>query len=109
MKASAIICELNPLHNGHKYIMDKAKEDSNPLVMVMSGNFVQRGCPACVDKWTRAKAALSEGADLVIELPDIYSCSSAEYFAKGAISILKATKLEYNLLFGIEGDNRGAL
>lgn len=109
MKASAIICELNPLHNGHKYIMDKAREDSNPLVMVMSGNFVQRGCPACVDKWTRAKAALSEGADLVIELPDIYSCSSAEYFAKGAISILKATKLEYNLLFGIEGDNRGAL
>lgn len=109
MKASAVICELNPLHNGHKYIMDKAKESGNPLVMVMSGNFVQRGSVACVDKWVRTKAALSEGADLVIELPDIYSCSSAEYFAKGAVGILKASGISFDLYFGIEGDNREAL
>ena len=109
MKVSALICELNPLHNGHKYIMNKAKKDGYPLVAVMSGNFVQRGEPAVFDKWIRAEAALAEGADLVIELPDIYSCSSAEYFAKGSIGILNASGLECDLFFGVEEDNIDAL
>ncbi len=86
----AIISEFNPFHNGHKYIIGKAKELSGlPVVCLMSGNFVQRGEPAIVDKFSRAKCAIEAGADVVLELPTIYALSSAHNFAYGAVKILK--------------------
>lgn len=106
MTVSAIICELNPLHNGHQYIMDRAKELSGkgPLICLMSGNYVQRGEPAAFSKWSRTRAALSCGADLVLELPTLYAASSAQYFAAGAIAILSSLGVVDNLYFGIEAD-----
>ena len=90
MNVSAIICEYNPLHQGHKYQIEKTKEITkcDGLVALMSGNFVQRGEPAIIDKWLRTKMALNNGVDLVIELPSLYALSSAEFFAHGAVSIL---------------------
>ena len=81
-RISAIICELNPLHEGHKHIFSAAKEKSDVLIAVMSGNFVQRGETAVYDKYKRARSVLSAGADLVLELPFPYSASSAEFFAR---------------------------
>ena len=105
-KVSAIICEFNPLHTGHKYIIDYAKShNKGPLICIMSGNFVQRGEPACFTKWSRTKAALLAGADLVIELPTIYAASSAEYFATGAVNILDSLGVVDKLVFGIEADS----
>ena len=66
MKVSAIIAEYNPFHNGHKYMIEKVKEHSDAAVVIMSGSFVQRGDAAVTEKWSRAMAALSNGADLVI-------------------------------------------
>lgn len=104
-KVSAIICEFNPLHLGHKYIMDYARsENHGPLICLMSGNFVQRGEPACFSKWARTKAALVSGADLVIELPTIYAASSAEYFATGAVNILDSLGIVDKLVFGVESE-----
>ncbi len=82
MNVSAIIVEYNPMHNGHLYHIKKTKEltDCDALVCIMSGNFVQRGFPSILDKWTKANIALSKGVDLVIELPTLYSLSSAEFF-----------------------------
>lgn len=81
-----IIGEYNPFHNGHLYHMMQSIEqtNSNYTVCVISGNFVQRGNTSIVDKWTKAEMALKGGADLVIELPTVYSVSSAENFAEGA-------------------------
>ena len=91
MKITGIICEYNPLHLGHKkqidYIRTANGADSG-IVCLMSGNFVQRGTPAIVDKMCRAKAAVQSGADLVLELPVTYSLSSAEGFAAGGVRIL---------------------
>ena len=91
MKITGIICEYNPLHLGHKKQIDHIRriggEDSG-VVCLMSGNFVQRGAPAIVDKMRRAKAAVLCGADLVLELPVTYALSSAEGFAGGGVSIL---------------------
>ena len=70
MKVSAVIAEYNPFHNGHKYMLEKVKENSDAAVIIMSGGFVQRGSIAVADKWTRARAALLNGADLVIELTE---------------------------------------
>ena len=71
MNVTGIIAEYNPFHNGHLYQLEKARNDTNAdyLIVVMSGNFVQRGAPALIDKYTRAKMALENGADLVLELP----------------------------------------
>ena len=71
MKICGIVAEYNPFHNGHKYQINKVKEEfgADGIVAVMSGNFIQRGLPALFDKWTRAKMALQNGVDLVIELP----------------------------------------
>lgn len=98
-----IIAEYNPFHNGHSYHLQKSKELVNPdySVCIMSGNFCQRGEPAIIDKWSRTKMALSEGFDMVIELPTIYSISSAENFAEGAIKILSAFS-DVTLSFGSE-------
>lgn len=90
MTSVGIIAEYNPLHNGHVYHIQEAKKrtGSDYAIVILSGNFVQRGEPAIVDKYIRTKAALLEGADLVVELPSYYATSSAQYFARGAVSIL---------------------
>jgi len=89
-KILAIIAEYNPFHNGHLFHLNEAKKIVNPdfTVCIMSGNFVERGNTAIVNKWSRAEMALYYGVDLVIELPTVYSISSAENFAQGAIKIL---------------------
>lgn len=121
-----IIAEFNPFHDGHRYIIDKAKElavncggnreeiaapkdvkaiqseDAPVVVSVMSGNFMQRGEPAVCDKWTRAKIAVENGVNLVVELPTIYACNSAEFFAKGAVDILEGFGCVDALFFGSE-------
>lgn len=106
MKTAGIIAEYNPFHNGHKYHIEETRKftGAEGIIVAMSGNFVQRGEYALCDKWTRAKMALSGGADLVIELPCVYSCQSAEYFAKGAVSILESLKCSF-LSFGTESEN----
>jgi len=104
MKVTGIIVEYNPLHNGHLYHLQQTKQITNCdyVVAVMSGNFVQRGEPAIINKWARAEAALNAGVDLVIELPVIYSISSAENFAYGAISILNKLNIIDSICFGSE-------
>ncbi len=86
---AGIVCEYNPFHNGHLYHIRKTKEaGADFIVCVMSGNFVQRGECAYADKWTRAKAAVYCGADVVIDLPVPWACASAENFARGSIGLL---------------------
>lgn len=100
---SGVIAEFNPLHLGHHYLLQKAKHSSAlGVVVVMSGNFVQRGEPAAFYKWARAKAALECGADLVLELPVSFSMSGAERFAFGSVSILDSLGCVDSLLFGSE-------
>lgn len=109
MKTVGIIAEYNPFHNGHAYQIQKAKELTNAdyCVIVMSGDFVQRGAPALMDKYLRAEAALANGADLVLELPVYYALSSAEYFAGGAVALLDKLGVVDSLCFGSEcGDIR---
>ena len=110
MKICAIICEYNPFHNGHLYQLREAKRLSgaDALLCIMSGNFVQRGEAAILDKYTRAKHALQAGADAVIELPTIFATSNAELFAKGAISILSAIPSVKTLCFGCENADKTA-
>lgn len=104
MKVVGIIAEYNPFHNGHAIHMKKAKEltGADYLVVVMSGNFTQRGIPALMDKYTRTQMALEAGADLVIELPLYYSAGSAEYFASGAIALLDKLGIVDSICFGSE-------
>jgi predicted nucleotidyltransferase len=104
MKISAIISEYNPIHNGHVYHIRKTKEiaGSDAIVCIMSGNYVQRGIPAIIDKWNRTKAALKCGVDLVLELPVIYSLSSAEFFAFGAVSLINSLGAVDSISFGSE-------
>ena len=98
MTVTGIIAEFNPFHNGHKYLLEQA---SDLKIIAMSGNFVQRGEPAIVDKWTRAQMALEAGADLVLELPFLVSVQAADFFAKGAVDILDRLGVE-QLTFGTE-------
>jgi len=105
-----IVSEYNPFHNGHKYHIDESRKtlSAEAVVAVMSGSFVQRGEPAVFDKWTRAKAALLNGVDLVIELPAVYSCASAEYFASTAVGIMERSGIVDCISFGSEsGDLDG--
>lgn len=103
MKKLAIISEFNPFHNGHKYLLDKAKEDLSCdfAISFMSGDFVQRGEAAIIDKFTRAKTAIENGFDLVIEMPNFISLQAAEFFAFKSIEILDKIGIDY-LCFGIE-------
>ena len=103
MKTVGIIAEYNPFHNGHAYQIAEAKRitDADYAVFVMSGNFVQRGTPAIWDKYTRTRAALLGGADLVFELPVVYATASAEYFAEGGVALLSALGVDA-LCFGSE-------
>lgn len=87
---SAIICEFDPLHYGHRLLLEKAGASGRPVCCVMSGNFVQRGAPAMLDKWDRARLALQNGADLVFELPLSWACAGAERFAAGGVALASA-------------------
>ena len=103
MKISGIICEYNPFHNGHLYhIRETRNNGATHIVAVMSGNFVQRGDTAIMDKIDRARLAVRSGADLVIELPVQYCLSSAENFAKGAVYLLNSLGAVDELSFGSE-------
>ncbi len=104
MNITAIIAEYNPFHKGHLYQLEKARKetDADYVVIVLSGNFVQRGAPAIINKYERTKAALLSGADLVLELPVYYATSSAEYFAMGAVSLLDKLGCVNYLSFGSE-------
>lgn len=104
MKATALIVEYNPFHNGHQYHLQKSREitQNDDLIVIMSGNFSQRGDAAILDKWARTKQALSCGADLVLELPFIYDIRSAEYFAHYSILSLEKTNLVDSIVFGSE-------
>ena len=111
MKITGLITEYNPFHLGHKLHLENAIKDTNAsyTIAIMSGHFVQRGYPALLDKWTRAKIAVLNGVDLVIELPLIYSISSAETFAYGACTILNQTGIVDSLYFGSEHGDISAL
>lgn len=98
MTTTGIIAEFNPFHNGHKYLLEQAE---GVKIVAMSGNFVQRGEPALIDKCTRAQMALAHGADLVVELPFLVSVQSADYFAQGAVDILHRLGIDM-LAFGTE-------
>ncbi len=104
MKTTGIIAEYNPFHNGHKYHLEKAKEITgcDYLVVVMSGDYTQRGTPAIYSKYVRAKAALLAGADLVLEMPVYGSVASAPDFASCGVNILEATGICNHLFFGSE-------
>ncbi len=106
-----IICEYNPFHNGHLHQLNESIKKANPdyVVCVMSGNFVERGNTALINKWARTQMALSCGVDMVIELPTIYSISSAENFASGAIKIFNALKCDTVLSFGSESGDISVL
>ncbi|KHE71811.1 nucleotidyltransferase [Halobacillus sp. BBL2006] len=103
MKACGVIVEYNPFHNGHRFHLQqsKAQSGSDCLIAVMSGPFLQRGEPAIIDKWHRAKAALSAEADLVLELPYIYAVENSDYFSQGAVQILSEMGVEA-ICFGSE-------
>ncbi len=102
---SGVICEFNPFHNGHKYLLNAAKSNDSSVVCVMSGNFTQRGEIALYEKHIRAQMALKNGADLVISLPIGWSMSGAENFAFGGISLLNSIGIVDRLVFGCENNN----
>ena len=108
MKICGIICEYNPLHNGHVYLIGKARELSgcDAVICMMSGNFTQRGEPAVLDKYARAGHAILAGADAVIELPTVFALSPAELFAHGAVRLLNAIPGFDTLAFGCEEPDR---
>lgn len=103
MKAVGLVTEYNPFHNGHLYHLNKAMEltGADISVAVMSGDFVQRGEPAVLDKYTRTSMALNSGVNLVVELPVNYAVSSAESFAAGALKVLDYVKAD-SIAFGSE-------
>lgn len=105
MKIAAVICEFNPFHNGHKYLLETIKNNhADAIVAIMSGSFMQRGDIAITNKYKRAECALKNGCDLVVELPTVFAVSSAENFAKGGVDIAKALGVDM-LCFGAEDDN----
>ncbi len=105
MKSNAIICEFNPIHAAHRYILHLCRTENIPVIAIMSGNFTQRGIPAVYDKYARAEAALRCGADLVLELPFPWCSSGAENFARGGTGIA-AGVLADTLTFGSESGDR---
>ncbi len=111
MKVLGIVVEYNPFHNGHIYHIEKSREltGCDAVVCIMSGNFIQRGEPAIINKFARAEMALNCGADLVIELPHPYAMSSAESFSYGAVKILDSIGIVDSISFGSEHGNIDAL
>ena len=109
-KVTGVVAEYNPFHNGHKYMIEKCRENgATHIVAVMSGNFVQRGSVAIMDKRARARAAIESGVDLVIELPVCWAVSTAELFARGGVSILDSLGCVDTLSFGAECDDAALL
>ena len=98
---TGIIAEYNPFHKGHGYQIEKVRELTGDryVLVIMSGDFVQRGAPAIFDKYARTRMALLGGADAVLELPSCRACGSAEYFAKGSVEILDALGCAEHLCF----------
>jgi len=108
MKSNAIICEFNPIHAAHRYILHLCRTDNRPVIAVMSGNFTQRAIPAVYDKYARAEAALRCGADLVLELPFPWCSSGAEDFARGGAGIAAGVLVD-SLTFGSESGDTALL
>ena len=110
MEIIGVVCEYNPFHAGHRYQLEQARARGGDcaLVCAMSGNFVQRGACAVTDKWSRAAAALEGGADLVLEIPTVWACASAEHFAFGGVSVLRGAGATA-LSFGSESGDGEAL
>ena len=108
MKICYIIAEYNPFHLGHLSQIDYVKNTlkAENVVVILSGNFTQRGEMAILDKYTRAKHCIMGGADLVLELPTIFATSNAEYFSKGAINVINSLNTEGGLCFGAETDDK---
>lgn len=106
MKKLGIISEFNPFHNGHEYLLKKSKEETGAdlAISLMSGDYVQRGEPAIINKFARAQAAILAGFDMVVEMPTHISLQSAEYFALGSVKILEKIGIDY-LCFGIENED----
>ncbi len=111
MKIVGLIAEYNPFHNGHLYHIERAKEitGADSAIVVMSGNYVQRGAPAIMPKHLRAEVALEAGADIIFELPVCYACASAEYFAAGAVSLFEQLNCVDSVCFGSECGDYGLL
>lgn len=107
MKAVGIVAEYNPLHNGHIYHIQETKRlaGTDAVVIAMSGNYVQRGEPAILDKWSRAEAAVRHGADLVVEIPVLYCLSDAGKYAEAGVEILRSLGCVDRLSFGCECDD----
>ena len=110
MKIAGITAEYNPFHKGHHYHIEKTREalEADCIIAVMSGNFTQRGEAAVMDKWTRSRIATEEGVDLVVELPFLYACNRAEFFAQGAVDILQSMGVSH-ISFGSESGDLEAL
>lgn len=106
MKLYAVICEYNPFHNGHKYLIDTARQmGATHVAAIMGGHFLQRGDVAIADKWTRTSCALGAGADIVIELPAVFATASAERFAYGGVAAAQGMGCVDHLIFGSEEGN----
>lgn len=108
MSVIGLVCEFNPFHNGHKYLIDSIKGKNDIVVAVMSGNFVQRGEPAVFPKEIRTMAALLSGVDIVLELPFVYATASAEFFAFNAVKILSDFGCD-KIAFGTENADVSSL
>ena len=110
MKSVGIICEYNPFHNGHLYHLNKVKEmfPDYTIILVMSGNFTERGDMSIINKWDKTDIALHYGVDLVIELPFVFASQSADIFARGSIQILNSLNVDY-LVFGSESNDLSKL
>ncbi len=110
MSVTGIICEYDPLHTGHAWLMARARAaGASAVVCAMSGNFTQRGGFAAADKLARAEMAVACGADLVLELPTVWAMSTAERFARGGVEVLTRTGVVTELLFGSESGDMAAL
>ena len=102
-RIAAIISEFNPLHLGHKYLLDFAKKNlrADRIIIIMSGCFTQRGIPAIIEKYARARTAVECGADICVELPVVAATASAELFAKTGVSLAKALGGSLDIRFNI--------
>ena len=111
MQVVGIIAEYNPFHRGHRFqiVQVRRQYPAARIVAVMSGSFTQRGAPCILDKWTRACHAVAGGADLVLELPFVFACRSAQDFARGGISLLSRLGIVSHLAFGMEAENLAPL
>ena len=104
MKICAVVCEFNPFHNGHAYLLEQARALSgcDAVMCIMSGNFTQRGEPAIVDKTTRANMAINCGADIVVQMPTYFCSTNAEMYALAGVKIASAFDEVTHICFGSE-------